>query len=341
LSKLAPLRILAFSHWLPYSQVMTRADVLREMATFLEAGVPLAQGLLQLAPSLPQPWKARAHAWSDHLSRGERLSSALASVPPGLSLGDFALIDAAESCGRLGPTLHELANAAEASQRRRSRLSTALIYPLLLFHGAAVIPAFLTFVQSGPVRGLGQILLILIPAYLVCGLLVWALRSKQNQTGPAWIDLVLDRIPLLGRGLRLAATARFCAILAGLLESGVRVETALQSAGQASGDRALRDHLLTAGTRVEAGTNITEILESSGRLDETTLSMVRGGELAGTLPNSLRRASDRCEFGAQQQLDRLALLAPMACYFFAVLIALAQILRILAPLFATYRQVLE
>lgn len=319
---------------------MTRADLLREIAGLVEAGVPLDQGLARLAPRLPHPWPKTASAWAARLAAGAPLATALDETPPGLPPGDLALIEAAESAGRLGPCLHELAHAAETAERRRRKLSTALVYPVLLFHGAALIPSFLVFHQQGTAAGIVHILLILVPAYTLAALATWLLRAETRQNAPAPLLAFLDAIPLLGRGLRQATTARFCTLLASLLDSALRVESALTSAGQAAGDARLRTRILAHAPAVATGSTLTEILAATRFFDHATLATIQAGELAGTLPDSLRRAADKSEFDANQQLDRAAILAPVACYLLAVLLAVAQILRMLAPLFSAYRQVL-
>ena len=315
---------------------MTRANLLREMASLAEAGVPLAQGMIQLATQLPQPWKSRALAWSDHLSQGHTLSQAMAVIPPGLSAGDLALLESAEMCGRLGPTLHELAHASETAARRRSKLTTALLYPVLLFHGVAIIPAFLTYTQSGVQAAVGQIAWILLPGYTLAAAFLLLIRLRGKSGPPHPLLVILDAIPWIGRGLRLAATARFCSILAGMLESGVRVENALERAAAASGDARIRHHLGRLASRVrDQGDPPTTLLQEAGCFDETTLTILSGGEATGSLPTALRRAADKAEFTANQLLDRAALLGPILCYLAAALVAVLQILRLLTPLFTT------
>jgi type II secretory pathway component PulF len=321
---------------------MTRAEIFRELASLVEAGVPLETGLRQLGPRLPSAWRKAAASWAGHLAQGHPLSFALATVPPGLDPADQALLEAAELSGRTGPCLHELAHAAEAADRRRSKLSTALIYPVLLFHGAAVIPAFLTYTQSGAGAAALQVACILVPGYLLAGGLAALIGLRHRPGPPHPLLALLDSVPLLGRGLRLAATARFCAILAGLLDSGIRTESALERAASASGDARIRHRVSPLAPRVrDEGALPAALLAETGCFDETTLTILQGGETTGELPSALRRAADRAEFTANQQLDRAALLGPVACYLLAVLVAVAQIFRMLAPLFATYRQVLE
>jgi len=320
---------------------VTRAEILREVAALVEAGVPLDRGLRQLLPHLPAPWRQTAGRWADRIAQGERLADALAAEPPGLDEGDRALVEAAELSGRLGPCLHELAHAAETADRRRRKLHTALIYPVLLFHGAAVVPSFLTYTQSGALAAAFQIALILIPGYLIAAGLAVLIRLRRRPGPPHPALALLDALPLLGRGLRLAATSRFCGILAGLLDSGLRVETALVRAAEATDDPRIRERVRAASASIAQGSGLCAILAGTGFFDDTTLTIVQGGETSGQLPEALRRAADKCEFTANQQLDRAALLAPVACYLLAVLIAVAQILRMLAPLFNTFQNVLD
>lgn len=320
---------------------MTRADMLRQLATLAEGGVPLHEGLERLAPHLPAPWPTRARAWASHLAAGEPLSAALAAVPPGLPSGDHAQLEAAGLSGKTADCLRSLATASEAAERRSARLQTALIYPLLLLHAAALIPAFLTWTQRGLPAAAGQVLVVLLPFYALGLLLLLAWRGRNLRPHPTWQDAVLDRLPLVGGGLRLAAGARLARVLAGLLDAGFRVEDALTRAAASCGDPRLRQAVTVQAGRIAQGAGIADILQAARFPDGAALGLVRSGELSGSLPEALLRAADENDFRAGQRLDRAAIAAPIGCYLLAVVLAVLQIARILAPLYQTFDQVLQ
>jgi type II secretory pathway component PulF len=84
-----------------------------------------------------------------------------------------------------------------------------------------------------------------------------------------------------------------------------------------------------------------KILQDSKLADSSTLAIIQTGETSGTLPRSLRDMAERLEFQAQQSLDRMAVLLPLACYLPAVGLIGMQIFRILSPILQAYQELMH
>ncbi len=320
---------------------MKRADLLREAAILIQAGVPLSAGLAQLIPSLPKPLQRDALQWISQLDQGRPLSAAMATSGESFGPGALALLEAGEASGQLATSLQDLASESEIQDRRRSRLVTALIYPLVLIHAAAFIPALGTWFQADLMTALFQAAVVLLPFYGLCGLAWFIFHLRRQPTRLALlIDRVLLKIPFLGTALTQLALARWSRILGCLIDAGLRWEDAISKAAQSCGNAAVAENLGPRSQGILTGRSVAQILQDSQLADGTTLATIQTGEASGTLPRALRDAAERAEFQAQQSLDRMAVLLPILCYLTAVALIVVQIFRILAPILQSYQELL-
>ncbi|MDX6766857.1 MAG: type II secretion system F family protein [Candidatus Methylacidiphilales bacterium] len=318
---------------------MKEADLLREMGRFARTGLPLTKGLESLIPDLPNKLRRLATTWLTALEEGRPLSAALARTPSAMGPGGLALVEAGEASGRLGESLEILAGESARLERRLSRLATALVYPIVLLHAAAVIPALGIAYQEGPLKALAGALLVLAPFYLAAAafyaLFFWRQRPECFSSGA---DRILAVLPVAGPALRRAALARWSRLLAGLMEAGVRLETALAQAATACGNSVVSSELGRRAPLILEGRTVVEILRDARVADARDLATLQAGETSGTLTEALRQTAEQCEFQSEQSFDRLAAATPLFCYFIAVVLVVMQVLRILAPLVSTYRE---
>jgi len=320
---------------------MKRADLLREVATLVQAGVPLSKGLQHLIPSLPRNLGKEAALWQKNLEQGKPLSSAFVESGETFGPGAIALVEAGEVSGQLAESLHVLAQESEIRDRRLSRLTTALIYPVILIHAAALIPSFGTWYQRGLAAAVFQAATVLVPVYILA-ILVWMTwKMRSGHTGPArLIDRCLIVVPFLGSTLVRLSLARWGRILACLMDAGIRLEDALEQAARACGNAAVSANLGARSRDILQGHSVTQILQDSRLADAMITATVQTGETSGTLPRALRDMAGRAEFQSQQNLDRMAALLPIACYLAGVVIVVAQMVRILSPIVQTYQELL-
>lgn len=320
---------------------MKRADLLREVATLVQAGVPLSKGLQHLIPNLPRHLQVEAALWQKVLEQGKPLSSAFVESGESFGPGAIALVEAGEISGQLAESLQVLAQESEIRDRRLSRLTTALIYPVILIHAAALIPSLGTWYQQGLAAALFQAAAVLVPVYLLFALLWLAWKMRSGNSGIAlFIDRCLLPIPFLGPTLVRLSLARWGRILACLMDAGIRLEDALEQAAGACGNAAVAANLVPRSRDILRGHSVSQILQDSRLADALITATVQTGETSGTLPRALRDMAGRAEFQSQQNLDRMAALLPIACYLGGVAIVVAQMVRILSPVLQTYQELL-
>ena len=308
--------------------------VLRELATLLQAGVPLGEAVQSLAQAHAQtavgPGFARMQSG---LSSGQRFSEVLSNsglvLPP--YVGQMAA--AAELTGKLAQALADAAAQMEYEDRMRQEMRNALIYPAVLVLSGigatlltflVVVPKFANMLKNtkADLPTLSVWVLqtgMFVKAHLLwiaLGTLAFVLTLAVVFSRPqarAWAGEKLARLPLLGRWLREVEIGRWAALLGILLESRVPIVRAMELAEEAVGLADMRLKLGLALRELRAGKRLADALAGTGLFAPTGLNLVRVGERSGQLAMMLRTLSTLHESAARERMKRfLILLEPVA-----------------------------
>jgi general secretion pathway protein F len=257
------------------------------------------------------------------LRDGNRLSQAMASLPnqfPPLLVG---LIRAAEGTSDLHNAVSRYIAYQETVDSVRTRVSSALIYPvILLVAGAAitvfllayVVPRFAVVYQST-----GRDLPAMSAALLAWGRLVAAhsaplaigfvtsvtsvilcLRWLVRKHG--W-GAIIHRVPGLGKKLKSHEQARFYLTLGTLLESGIAIVPALSLVAEVS-TLILKARLLDVIQAVRSGQSLSDALEMQKMTSPVSLRLLRVGERSGKLGDMLLRSASFQDGEVMRWLDR-------------------------------------
>jgi general secretion pathway protein F len=128
---------------------------------------------------------------------------------------------------------------------------------------------------------------------------------------------------VIGKIRRSAATARVCAALSALLQSGVALSSALTHAAHAAGDAAIQDRVLAARTSVIAGVRPSAAFLTENALTPTASRLVRAGEETGALVPMLAHAARlENERATDRVRSAVRLLEPTLILAFGGLVAL-------------------
>jgi len=347
----APQRSSLFRRGLSSAQL---ALLTRQLATLLRAGLPLDEALAALAE---QNDDARAHALVAALRarviEGASLASALAEAPESFPEIYRASIAAGEQSGRLDQVLARLADYAEAREALNQKVWAALAYPLLLAIAAiAIVSGLLAYVvpqivgvfvqlhQSLPwptralialsafVRDFGWLLLALFVAAAI-----GARVALRNDAAKARWHALLLRLPLFGRLVRAANTAR-CTPPPALLTGGaVPLLDSLQIAAQVMPNLPMREAVRRAAIKVREGAGFARSLGDSGYFPPVALRLIASGERAGELERMLDETANQ----QQRELDRwltvlTSVLGPLVILLVGAIV-LFIVLAILLPIF--------
>jgi general secretion pathway protein F len=351
-----PLREGAAQAALPWSRGLGVAQLAlfsRQLAVLVGSGLPIDEALAALAEGSEGRLQGIVLALRARVMEGAALATALgehgATFPPLYR----ASVAAGESAGRLDQVLRRLADHAEAAAALRQRVLLALTYPILLAVVAlAVVSALMVYVvpqvtsvflQNGQalpwatrtlialsavVREAGGWLLLLA-ALLPLGAF-FALRRPALRA--RWQAFCL-RLPLLGRLLRAADSARFARTLALLVGSAVPLLEALQIAAGVVQALPLREALARVALRVREGQAFGRALAESKQFPPIAVRLIQSGERSGRLDGMLAEAAAHQERELDTALGVLgAALGPLVIIAVGGLV-LFIVLAILLPIF--------
>ena len=332
----------------------------RQLATLIGAGLPIDEALGALSEQAEnERQRALTVALRSRVMEGASLAQAMAEFPDSFPDVFRATVGAGEQSGRLDSVLEKLADYAEARDALKQKILAALAYPVLLtIVACAVVAGLLTWVvpqivgvfenlhqtlpratralmaASGFLRAWGWLLAIALVVALIAARI--ALRSETVRF--RWHALLL-RVPLAGRLVRAANTARATRTLALLSESAVPLLDALGIAARVVPNRPMREAMRRAAVKVREGSAFSRALGESGLFPPVALRLIASGERSGELPRMLGEAATQ----QQRELDRwlgalTSVLGPAVILLVGAMV-LFIVLAILLPIFSLNQMV--
>ncbi|MEY4651961.1 MAG: hypothetical protein RI884_542 [Pseudomonadota bacterium] len=315
----------------------------RQLATMMKAGVPLLQAFDIVGRGHTNPRVARL--LSDiraDVETGTSLSAAFRKFPQ--HFGDLYcnLVEAGEAAGILEAILDRLATYLEKIQAIKSKIRSALMYPVAVLLVAMVvvavimvfvIPSFKDVFSSfgaqlpAPTRLVialseffvkyGWLWLGLLVAGGFAGLQAWR-RSPRIQR---LADRALLRVPVFGPLVRKAVVARWTRTLATLFAAGVPLVEALDSVAGAAGNSLYLDATRRIQQDVSSGSSLTAAMTQARAFPAMVLQMCAIGEESGSLDHMLNKAADFYEAEVDDTVAGLSsLLEPLIIVFLGGLV---------------------
>ena len=330
------------------------ATATRQLATLLGAGLPLDEALGTIGSQLENVQLARAfNGVREEVVQGQSLHAALGAHPRLFPVIYVNMVQVGENTGTLDQVLQRLADFLEDQAKMRSRIQSAMAYPILMtIIGIGVLFLLFAFVVPKVVRmleDLGQTLplptLLLIRTsdflsswwwvFLLLAILAfWALsRWAGTETGRLKLDRLMLKLPLFGRLNLLVATARFTRTLGTLLRSGVPMLKALEISTNLMQNRVLRQVLEETSVAVREGEGLAPPIRRSGVFPPMVAQMAAVGERSGELEDMLFRVADTYEHQVDMTLNGLlSLLEPLMILVMGTVVGFI-VLAILLPIF--------
>ncbi|MEC8414099.1 MAG: type II secretion system inner membrane protein GspF [Pseudomonadota bacterium] len=292
------------------------AMVTRQMATMVGAGLPLDETLQAIAAQSEKPLiRDVLTNIRSRVVEGEKLSEAMKVEAKSFDDLYRAMIAAGDASGDLGGILARISEYCDKSEDVRTKVQAAMVYPVVLSVIATgvlvllmtfVVPKiavqFVSFNAELPaltrfVIGLSDILTHLGPAFLLIIIAAGigytaAMRRKplRLKVHGFWLQL-----PLVGRLLRVVASARFARTLGTLVEGGSPVPEAILAARETQTNQVVRDAVDGIYKDVREGSALANAFRKSGIFAPLLVYMVAMGEKSGSLSHMLTKTADYLE----------------------------------------------
>lgn len=284
----------------------------RQLASFAQAGIPIAKGLQILAEST-QHARMKQVLTDVHLEleSGTTLSEALSHHGKVFPIYYQAIIGAAERSGDLTGALISLNDYLDRDLRSRRAIRSATYYPIVLFAIAVlavtmlsvvVLPRFADFFASlGADLPLPTKILMWMTAAFsktwwllggsFIGLMLGYSALRSTPKGKLLVDTVKLHLPFFGGLIQLIAVERFCRVLATLVRTAVPLPEAMILAARATGNRKFEVTVTAARERVLIGEGLSEPLQDTGVFPVAAIQIFHVAEESGQLEQQLSQAS--------------------------------------------------
>jgi len=314
----------------------------RQLATMVNAGLPLVQGLDTLADQMENPsLKTLIRKLEDDVAGGESFSQALLKHQKVFSEFYVSMIRAGEESGTLDEILNRLATYLENSAKLARKVKSALVYPavvtvmsilIVMVLILKVVPTFKNIFDAFggtlplPTRVLIGTSEILKDYFLiVAGILAVAFfllrKYVQTEKGRLQFDGLKLRIIIFGSLMKKVALAKFARTLCTLIKSSVPILKALEIVGATSGNKVLEKTLSSVGIGVKEGQTIAEPLSKSRFFPVMVVKMISVGEKTGALEDMLTKIADFYESEVDAAVDGLtSVIEPVLICFLGIII---------------------
>lgn len=343
--------------WLKRSANLSAKDLTlltRQMSSLVQSGMPLAETLQGVAKQTrKQSTQGLILEIRSRVLEGLSLARAIGEHPRSFDSMYQAMVNAGEQAGFLGPVLNRLADYTENAQFAKQKLTSAMIYPLvLMFICVAIVIALMAFVVpqlisvfarakadlpwqttaliagSDFVRSYGiYCFAVLVLAFI--GFKRWLIAPKNRRK---WHKVLL-KLPIIGHIIVQSETSRFSSTLGMLIDSGVPLLQGLRISSQTMNNYILREHAEQVATTVQEGTSLNRALDQTAVFPPLMVQMAASGEANGTLAEQLQYAARTQERELELQLSTaLSILEPLTIVTMAVVIGVIMY-AILSPIF--------
>jgi type IV pilus assembly protein PilC len=300
----------------------------RQLAVMMKAGVPLLQAfdIVGKGHANPSVGKLLMDIKTE-VETGSSLSAAFRKYPKYFDALFCNLVGAGEQAGILDSLLDRLATYKEKILAIKSKIKSALFYPVSIIVVALVITAVIMIFVIPTFKDLfksfgadlpapTQIVMslsdwfvgnwyILFPA-LIGG--TWALLEfyKRSTKMQNMVDRLVLRLPIFGEVIRKASIARWCRTLSTMFAAGVPLVEALDSVAGAAGNYVYYEATKRIQAEVSTGTGLTVSMQNTNVFPSMVLQMTAIGEESGALDAMLSKVADFFEAEVDEAVDALA-----------------------------------
>jgi general secretion pathway protein F len=312
----------------------------RQLATLLRAGIPLAEALSALSEqSDNKKFEAVLTGVRQKVNEGGSLADTLQQHPKIFPELYTNMVRSGEAAGNLDAVLSRLAEFLDAQHQLRSKVSSAMTYPIIMMVLGSGIMGLLMVVVVPQITSIFQdqgknlpwntSLLIFVSDTLASywwllavagGLAYWGFKRWVGKPkGRLAMDRLKLRLPLLGPLNRYVAVARFARTFSTMLAAGVPVLTALEIVKRVLNNVVLEKVIEEARESIREGESITNPLKRSKQFPSMMVHMISVGERSGQLESMLENVAVAYERDVDGKVARLTtVLSPLLIVMMAM-----------------------
>jgi len=290
------------------------ATFTRQLAAMMKAGVPLLQSFDIVGQGNPNPSLTRLiNDLRIDIETGSSMSDAFRKYPNQFSQLYCNLVAAGESAGILDSLLDRLATYMEKTEAIKSKIKSALMYPISVLIVAFVvltvimlwvIPSFKqVFASFGGELPAPTLIVIAMSEFFIQywyiifgglfgGFFVFFRTLKTSTRLQSLMDRLLLRVPIFGPLVRKSSIARWTRTLATMFAAGVPLVEALDSVGGAAGNAEYAEGTVGIRQQVSIGVSLTTAMTQAKLFPPMVLQMCAIGEESGSIDYMLGKAAD-------------------------------------------------
>lgn len=316
----------------------------RQMATLMDAGLPLLRSLRVLArQSRNEALKEALHDMGESVESGNSFSEALASHPKIFDTLYINMVKAGEAGGVTELVLTRLSEFMEKAAKIKNKVKSAMIYPTVILVAALGITTFLLLtvipkfeeifedlLEGKPLPKITEFVINVSNVlknyflYVAIGIFAVVVLYKlwsKTRAGKLIRDKISIALPVFGTLTKRTCIARMTRTLGTLLSSGVPLLQALAIVRDTSGNAVFAEALQKVHDGVKEGENMSALMEQTKVFPPMVVSMVDVGEETGAIADMLTRIADTYEDEVDNAVAGLtSILEPMMIMVLAVIV---------------------
>lgn len=285
----------------------------RQMATMVDAGIPILQTMMALEEQTTNPaFKRVLLQVREDIRMGMSLSAAFAKHPRVFNNLFVNMIRVGETGGVLTTVLERLSSYMEKSEKLSRKVGSAMVYPSVIM-GMAFVVTMVLIIKVVPTfksiyGSLGKELPPMTQSLLdfsdsvqkyfllwiigAAGLVFAFMTYKKTEAGAYQIDAWKLKMPIFGELICKVAVSRFCRTLSVLIQSGVPILDGLDIVRKTIGNRVLEKVIEEVIQSVREGESIATPLARSKIFPAMVTKMVSIGEQSGQLDKMLLKVAE-------------------------------------------------
>ncbi len=326
----------------------------RQFATMIDAGIAVVRCLDILeGQTKDEALKVAIGQSKRDVKAGLSLTDAFSKHPTVFSRLYINMVRAAETGGILDQILDRLSSFLEKEEEVRSKIKSAMIYPILVLAFAVVMLAALFLFVLPKFKEIFVSMNVKMPVVtrmmfdgstflknywyvglllLVGGIVGYKIQSNTER-GRFIIDGMKLRVPVIGELVQKMAISRFSRTFATLIASGVPMMRSLEIVGETSGNVVIAKTVENARNAIREGQKISSPLASSRLFPSMVTHMIDIGEETGRLSDMLVKVSDFYDQEVDGAVKALtSLIEPCLIVFMGGIVGFIAV-SIMAPIF--------